>query len=194
MSAPCRAAALKFSIPCASPPHHLRPQKSAAACGSKSPAPRTKWSLRSNATMLFGHVETLEERVDHLILLREAQDETHGFVTFIPLEFHPANTALAHVPKPTGFDDLKTIAVSRLMLDNFDHIKGLLDHAHSAHSASPAHSLWRERSRRHGGRGKKLPRRPALQLPEGLTRSELERLIRRRGVYPGRARHSLQSG
>src|ERR1700731_3606875 len=79
--------------------------------------------LRSNATMLFGHVETLEERVDHLVLLREAQDQTHGFVTFIPLEFHPDNTALSHIPKPTGLDDLKTIAVSRLMLDNFDHIK-----------------------------------------------------------------------
>lgn len=79
--------------------------------------------LHSNATMLFGHVETLEERVDHLVRLREAQDKSRGFVTFIPLEFHPANTALAHIPKPTGFDALKTIAVSRLMLDNFDHIK-----------------------------------------------------------------------
>ena len=79
--------------------------------------------LRSNATMLFGHVETLEERVDHLVRLRESQDKTHGFVAFIPLEFHPANTALAHLPKPTGMDALKTIAVSRLMLDNFDHIK-----------------------------------------------------------------------
>ena len=79
--------------------------------------------MRSNATMLFGHVETLEERVDHLVLLRETQDKTHGFVAFIPLEFHPGNTALAHFPKPTGMDALKTIAVSRLMLDNFDHIK-----------------------------------------------------------------------
>src|SRR6202521_806286 len=79
--------------------------------------------LRSNATMLFGHVETLEERVDHLLQLRETQDRTHGFVAFIPLEFHPSNTALSHLPKPTGFDDLKTIAVSRLILDNFDHIK-----------------------------------------------------------------------
>ncbi|MGH9686673.1 MAG: aminofutalosine synthase MqnE, partial [Candidatus Acidiferrales bacterium] len=79
--------------------------------------------LHSNATMLFGHVETLEERVDHLLRLREAQDKSKGFVTFIPLEFHPANTALAHIPKPTGFDALKTIAVSRLMLDNFDHVK-----------------------------------------------------------------------
>jgi aminodeoxyfutalosine synthase len=79
--------------------------------------------LRTNATMLYGHVETLEERVDHLVLLREAQDETHGFVAFIPLAFHPANTPLAHIPKPTGYDDLRTMAVSRLLLDNFDHIK-----------------------------------------------------------------------
>jgi len=79
--------------------------------------------LRSNATMLYGHVETVEERVDHLVLLREAQDETHGFVAFIPLAFHPENTPLAHIPKPTGYDDLRNIAVSRLLLDNFDHIK-----------------------------------------------------------------------
>ncbi len=79
--------------------------------------------LRSNATMLYGHVETMEERVDHLVKLREAQDETHGFVTFIPLAFHPDNTPLSHIPKPTGYDDLRNIAVSRLILDNFDHIK-----------------------------------------------------------------------
>jgi aminodeoxyfutalosine synthase len=79
--------------------------------------------LRSNATMLYGHVETEEERVDHLIKLRELQDETHGFVTFIPLAFHPDNTALSHIPKPTGYDDLRNIAVARLLLDNFDHIK-----------------------------------------------------------------------
>jgi len=80
--------------------------------------------LRSNATMLYGHIETDEERVEHLLLLRELQDETHGFVTFIPLAFHPENTALNHLPKPTGYDDLKNIGVSRLLLDNFDHIKG----------------------------------------------------------------------
>jgi len=79
--------------------------------------------LRSNATMLYGHIETAEERVEHLLLLRELQDRTKGFQTFIPLAFHPDNTALAHLPKPTGFDDLKTIAISRLLLDNFDHIK-----------------------------------------------------------------------
>jgi aminodeoxyfutalosine synthase len=79
--------------------------------------------LRSNATMLYGHIETEEERVEHLVLLRELQDETHGFVAFIPLAFHPENTALSYLPKPTGFADLKSIAVARLLLDNFDHIK-----------------------------------------------------------------------
>jgi aminodeoxyfutalosine synthase len=79
--------------------------------------------FHSNATMLYGHVETEEERVDHLLKLRELQDQTHGFVTFIPLAFHPANTALSHIPKPTGYDDLRNIAVSRLLLDNFAHIK-----------------------------------------------------------------------
>src|SRR6202167_2490379 len=79
--------------------------------------------LRSNATMLYGHIETEEERVEHLISLRGLQDETHGFVAFIPLAFHPENTALAHLPKPTAFADIKAIAVSRLLLDNFGHIK-----------------------------------------------------------------------
>jgi aminodeoxyfutalosine synthase len=79
--------------------------------------------LHSNATMLYGHVETEEERVDHLVKLRELQDETHGFVAFIPLAFHPDNTALSHIPKTSGYLDLRNIAVSRLMLDNFDHIK-----------------------------------------------------------------------
>ncbi|MFQ5719450.1 MAG: aminofutalosine synthase MqnE [Acidobacteriota bacterium] len=79
--------------------------------------------LHTNATMLYGHVETTAERVDHLLRLRELQDETGGFVTFIPLAFHPANTQLDHLPVTTGEMDLKNIAVSRLMLDNFDHIK-----------------------------------------------------------------------
>jgi aminodeoxyfutalosine synthase len=79
--------------------------------------------LHSNATMLYGHIETDDERVEHLLALRALQDETSGFVAFIPLAFHPENTGLAHLPKPTGFADLKTIAISRLLLDNFDHIK-----------------------------------------------------------------------
>ncbi len=79
--------------------------------------------LHSNATMLYGHIETDEERVDHLLKLRALQDETRGFSCFIPLAFHPANTALSHLPPTTGMTDLKNIAASRLLLDNFPHIK-----------------------------------------------------------------------
>lgn len=79
--------------------------------------------IRSNATMLYGHIEQPRHRVDHMIRLRELQDETGGFQTFIPLAFHPANTRLAHLPKPSGLLDLKTMAIGRLMLDNFPHIK-----------------------------------------------------------------------
>jgi aminodeoxyfutalosine synthase len=80
--------------------------------------------LRSNATMLYGHIETAEHRIDHLLRLRELQDETGGFQTFIPLAFHPDNNPLGQgIPKPSGLMDLKVMAVSRLMLDNFDHVK-----------------------------------------------------------------------
>jgi aminodeoxyfutalosine synthase len=79
--------------------------------------------LHSNATMLYGHIEGPMHRIDHLIRLRELQDETGGFQTFIPLAFHPDNSDLAHIPKPSGVMDLKTMAISRLMLDNFPHIK-----------------------------------------------------------------------
>jgi len=79
--------------------------------------------LKSNATMLFGHVEEVQHRVDHLLRLRALQDETGGFQTFIALPFHPARTAFRHLPRPSAFDCLRTIAVSRLLLDNFDHIK-----------------------------------------------------------------------
>ena len=79
--------------------------------------------LKSNATMLYGHLETIEERVDHLIRLRELQDRTGGFVTFIPLSFHPENTPLDFLAPTTGQLDLRALAVSRLMLDNFPHVK-----------------------------------------------------------------------
>src|SRR5580658_986187 len=79
--------------------------------------------LHSNCTMLYGHIENEEDRADHLVKLRALQDETNGFVTFIPLAFHPDNTALSHISKTTGFDDLKMIAVARLVLDNIAHIK-----------------------------------------------------------------------
>jgi aminodeoxyfutalosine synthase len=79
--------------------------------------------IAKNCTMLYGHIETAEERVDHLIRLREQQDATGGFLAFIPLAFHPANTELADLPSTTGFDDLKTLAIGRLMLDNIPHVK-----------------------------------------------------------------------
>ena len=79
--------------------------------------------LKSNATMLYGHIETYEHRVDHLLRLRDLQDRTGGFQAFIPLSFHSQNTEIKKSAYTTGFDDLKTLAVSRLLLDNFDHIK-----------------------------------------------------------------------
>jgi aminodeoxyfutalosine synthase len=79
--------------------------------------------LKTNATMLYGHIESIEDRVDHLVQLREQQDKSHGFQCFIPLAFYPPDTQLAHLPGPSGVDSLKTMAVARLMLDNFDHIK-----------------------------------------------------------------------
>ena len=79
--------------------------------------------IKTNCTMLYGHIEKPFHRVDHLIRLRELQDETGGFQTFIPLAFHPENTGLSHIKKPSAFDDLRTMAISRLMLDNVPHIK-----------------------------------------------------------------------
>ncbi len=82
-----------------------------------------KAGLKTNATMLYGHIESIEDRVDHLVQLRNQQDRTGGFQCFIPLAFYPPGTALSNLPGPDGIDSLRTIAVSRLMLDNFDHIK-----------------------------------------------------------------------
>ena len=77
---------------------------------------------RSTCTMLFGHVESLADRVDHLRQLRELQDETHGFTAFIPLAYQPENNDIPVSTPPTGFDSLRTIAISRIYLDNFDHL------------------------------------------------------------------------
>jgi len=82
-----------------------------------------KLGFKSNATMLYGHIENDEDRVDHLLKLRDLQDETSGFQTFIPLAFHPENTPLDHLPVTTGLTDIRQIAVGRLLLDNFPHIK-----------------------------------------------------------------------
>jgi len=82
-----------------------------------------KHGLRSNATMLYGHIETNAERIEHLEMLRTAQDETGGFLAYIPLAFHPKNTEMAQLSRTTGIDDLKNIAIARCFLDNFPHIK-----------------------------------------------------------------------
>jgi len=80
--------------------------------------------IPTNSTMLYGHIERLDERVDHMRRLREAQDEDRGFQVFIPLAFHPDHNMIGKAyPKPTGYDTLRTLAVARLYLDNFDHIK-----------------------------------------------------------------------
>ncbi len=138
--------------------------------------------LRTNATMLYGHVETVEERVDHLVLLREAQDETRGFVAFIPLAFHPANTPLAHIPKPTGYDDLRTMAVSRLMLDNFDHIKAYWIML----TPSIAQIALRFGADDMDGTvvEEKIYHDAGATTAEFTSRSELERLIRAAGRIP----------
>ncbi len=79
--------------------------------------------LHTNATLLYGHIETVDERLEHLDALRRTQDETGGFLAFIPLAFHPRNTEMSEHSGTTGINDLKNIAVARLMLDNFPHIK-----------------------------------------------------------------------
>jgi aminodeoxyfutalosine synthase len=138
--------------------------------------------LPSNATMLYGHIETEEERVDHLIRLRELQDETRGFVAFIPLAFHPENTALSHLPKPTGFLDLKSIAVARLLLDNFEHIKAYwimltprIAQIALRFGANDLDGTVLE---------EKIYHDAGATTPQHLTRAELEQLIRAAGRVP----------
>jgi aminodeoxyfutalosine synthase len=138
--------------------------------------------LRSNATLLYGHIETLEERIDHMCRLRELQDETGGFMCFIPLAFHPENTELSHLPGPTGFDDLMTIAVSRLMLDNFDHIKAywIMIGARVAQTALNMGADCIDGTVVE----EKIVHMAGAKTPVGLTMDELQRLIREAGRTP----------
>ena len=138
--------------------------------------------FRGNATMLYGHVETLEERVEHLCRLRALQDETGGFMCFIPLAFHPQNTELAHLPGPTGFDDLLTIAVARLMLDNFDHVKAYWIMI-SPRVAQTALTLGADDI---DGTivEEKIVHMAGAKTPVGLTVEQLLRLVRDAGCEP----------
>jgi len=138
--------------------------------------------LKSNATMLYGHIEQDEDRVDHLLKLRALQDATHGFQTFIPLAFHPENTPLQHLAGTTGMLDLKQIAVSRLVLDSFPHIK----------------SYWQmmtpkiaQISLRFGADDidgtvveEKIYHDAGATTPQGLSRQDLIRLITEAGRVP----------
>jgi aminodeoxyfutalosine synthase len=138
--------------------------------------------LRSNATMLYGHVEQPEEIVDHLIRLRDLQDETGGFMSFIPLAFHPENTQMSHLPGTTARLDLKIMAIARLMLDNFDHIKAfwimlgvkLAQVALSFGADDLDGTVVEERITHSAG----------ARTPQALTVRELRRLIREAGRMP----------
>lgn len=138
--------------------------------------------LTSNATMLYGHIETLDERVDHLIKLRELQDKTGGFTAFIPLAFHSQNTRLSHLPSTTAFDDLKNIALARLMLDNFSHIKAywvmigerLAQVALSFGADDLDGTIIEE----------KITHMAGAKSAKGLTRAQMEHLISSAGFTP----------
>ncbi|HVJ80958.1 MAG TPA: aminofutalosine synthase MqnE, partial [Planctomycetia bacterium] len=138
--------------------------------------------IRSNATMLYGHIESAADRVDHLLQLRGLQDETGGFQTFIPLAFHPENNKLSHLPKPSGFEDLRTMAVCRLMLDNFPHVKAywIMLGIGVAQAA-----LW------HGADDldgtvvhEKIYHDAGAETPQALTVEQLRRLIEEAGRIP----------
>src|SRR5438067_301935 len=138
--------------------------------------------MRSNATMLYGHVENDEDRVDHLMRLRTLQDETGGFQTFIPLAFHPDNTPLEHLPKTTGMLDIKQIAVSRLLLDNFPHIKAYWQ------MLTPKIAQIALRFGADDLDGtvieEKIYHDAGATTPQGMRRQELVRLIREAGREP----------
>ncbi|MFH1076827.1 MAG: aminofutalosine synthase MqnE [Pseudomonadota bacterium] len=135
-----------------------------------------RMGLRSNATMLYGHIETFEECLEHLITLRAAQDETGGFLAFIPLAFHPKNTALDNLSQTTGFHDLKQIAIARLMLDNFDHIKAYWVMVGTSLAQT---ALWFGADDIDGTViEEKITHMAGGETSQALTREELKRLIR----------------
>jgi aminodeoxyfutalosine synthase len=138
--------------------------------------------LKSNATMLYGHIENDEDRVDHLLKLRTLQDETHGFQTFIPLAFHPDNTPLSHLPRTTGLTDIRQIAVSRLLLDNFPHIKAYWQMM----TAKIAQIALRFGADDIDGTviEEKIYHDAGATTPQGMRREELMRLITAAGRVP----------
>ena len=141
-----------------------------------------RMGLRSNCTMLYGHIETDEDRVDHLLRLRALQDETGGFQTFIPLAFHPDNNALMRLPGPTGVEDLRTYAVSRLLLHNIPHLKAywIMLGVKTAQSA-----LWFGADDLDGTvQEEKIYHMAGAETPQAMTPAEIVRLIRNAGRVP----------
>jgi aminodeoxyfutalosine synthase len=138
--------------------------------------------LHSNATMLYGHVEGPKHRIDHLVRLRALQDETGGFQTFIPLAFHPDNSRMSDIPKPSGLMDLKTMAISRLMLDNFPHIKAywVMLGIKTAQVALAFGADDLDGTVVH----EKIYHEAGAETPQELSVAEIERLIREAGRVP----------
>jgi aminodeoxyfutalosine synthase len=146
-----------------------------------------KLGIPSNATLLYGHLESIEQRVDHLIQLRELQDETNGFLAFIPLSYHPENNVLKVEHGPSGFDEVKTYAVSRLMLDNFPHVKAYwimlsvpIAQVTLAYGASDFDGTVLQ---------EKIYHMAGAQSPQALTASDLQQLIREAGGEPTERDH-----
>ena len=139
-------------------------------------------NIPTNATMLYGHLETVEDRVDHLIRLRTQQDRSGGFITFIPLAFHPENTRMAYLPSTSGLTDLQNIAVSRLILDNFSHIKAYwimigmnVAQVSLSYGADDIDGTVTE---------EKITHMAGAVTPESVTVAEISRVIREAGRIP----------
>ena len=138
--------------------------------------------FKTNCTMMYGMIETIEERVDHLQRLRDLQDETGGFQTYIPLAFHPDNTKLEHIEKPSPTERLRSIAVGRLFLDNIPHIKAYwimlgLEVAQAALTMG-ADDLDGTVSQ------EKIYHEAGASTPQELTRADIHKLIREAGRRP----------
>jgi aminodeoxyfutalosine synthase len=138
--------------------------------------------IKSNCTMLYGHIETVEHRVDHLVRLRQLQDETEGFQCFIPLAFHNENNSLRKLPEPTAIDSLRTLAVSRLMLDNIPHIKAYW----VSMGVATAQTALRFGADDLDGTivHESIYHSAGSRVPMALSREELVRLIREAGRIP----------
>jgi aminodeoxyfutalosine synthase len=138
--------------------------------------------MRSNITMLYGHIETAEERVDHMLRTRTLQDETGGFQAFIPLAFHPDNNQMRKLPAPSAAETLRVHAVARLMLDNISHVKAFWI-ATGVEVAQTA--LWFGADDLDGTvQEEKIYHMAGSQTPEAMTTREIERLIRAAGREP----------